>query len=55
VRVVVIREEAKQNGISAATLRRAKKDLRIESHTEIGKVDGEWTWELPKMSRERER
>jgi putative DNA primase/helicase len=55
VKVVAIREEAKQNGISAATLRRAKKHLRIESHKEIGKVDGEWTWELPKMSRERER
>jgi hypothetical protein len=55
VKVAVIREEAKQNGISAATLRRAKKDLRIESHKELGKVDGEWTWEIPKMPREREK
>jgi putative DNA primase/helicase len=55
VKVEVIRHEAKQNGISAATLRRAKKDLRIESHKEMGKVDGEWTWELPKVLRERER
>jgi putative DNA primase/helicase len=55
VKGALICEEAKQNGISAATLRRAKKDLRIESHKEPGKVDGEWTWELPKMRRESER
>jgi hypothetical protein len=55
VKGALICEEAKQNGISAATLRRAKKDLRIASHKEPGKVDGEWTWELPNMRRESER
>jgi hypothetical protein len=54
VKARAIREEAKQNGISAATLKRAKKDLRIESHKEMGKVDGEWTWELPKVRKQRE-
>jgi hypothetical protein len=40
-------EEAKQNGITLATLRRVKKDLRIKSRKTPGKFDGAWTWELP--------
>ena len=38
-------EEAKQEGISFATLRRAKKELGIKSRK--GGFDGEWIWELP--------
>jgi putative DNA primase/helicase len=40
-------EEAAQNGISKITLKRAKKDLGIVSRKTPGKMDGEWTWELP--------
>jgi RecA-family ATPase len=40
-------EEAEQNGISKRTLKRAKKELQIKSRKEHGKMDGEWTWELP--------
>jgi putative DNA primase/helicase len=40
-------EEAKQNGITLATLRRVKKDLQIKSRKTPGKFDGAWTWELP--------
>jgi AAA domain-containing protein/primase-like protein len=44
-------EEAKQNGISRATLNRVKKDLNIRSRKERGKTSGAWTWELPAMSK----
>jgi hypothetical protein len=44
-----ILDEAKQNGISEKTLRRAKKDLRVVSRK--GKMNGEWTWELPPKPR----
>jgi AAA domain-containing protein/primase-like protein/bifunctional DNA primase/polymerase-like protein len=47
VRADEIFEEAKQNGINQKTLKRAKKDLNIRSRKETGKMDGEWTWELP--------
>jgi putative DNA primase/helicase len=40
-------EEAKQEGIAFATLRRAKKDLGIKSRKHRGAVAGAWTWELP--------
>jgi putative DNA primase/helicase len=40
-------EEAEQNGISKRTLKRAKKDLKIRSYKEHGKMDGAWTWEPP--------
>jgi putative DNA primase/helicase len=40
-------EEAKQNGITLATLRRVKKDLQIKSRKTPGNFDGAWTWELP--------
>lgn len=40
-------EEAKQEGIAFATLRRAKKDLGIKSRKQRGAVAGAWTWELP--------
>jgi AAA domain len=40
-------EEAKEEGIAFATLKRAKKDLGIKSYKERGKVDGDWFWELP--------
>src|SRR6516164_7723789 len=40
-------EEAKQQGIAMATLRRAKKDLQGKPWKERGKVDGSWFWELP--------
>jgi hypothetical protein len=43
-------EEAKQNGITMATLRRAKKELNIKSYKERGKTDGEWFWEFPKKT-----
>jgi hypothetical protein len=39
-------EEAKQDGISKMTLRRAKKDLHIRSRKKPGVMDGEWFWEL---------
>jgi hypothetical protein len=40
-------DEAKQDGIAEKTLRRAKKELGIKSRKERGKVDGDWSWELP--------
>jgi putative DNA primase/helicase len=40
-------EEAKQEGIAFATLRRAKKDLGIKSRKQRVAVAGAWTWELP--------
>jgi putative DNA primase/helicase len=40
-------EEAKQEGIAFATLRRAKKDLGIKSRKQRGDVNGAWMWELP--------
>jgi hypothetical protein len=36
-------EEAKQNGITFATLRRVKKDLQIKSRKTPGKLDGAWS------------
>jgi hypothetical protein len=41
-----IAEEAEANGITKATLRRAKHELKIKSSKEKG-MDGEWMWELP--------
>jgi putative DNA primase/helicase len=41
-------EEADQNGISKATLKRVKAEMKIKSRKQTGKMDGEWTWELPK-------
>ena len=40
-------DEATQNGITKATLRRAKKELGIKSRKERGRVPGVWMWELP--------
>jgi len=40
-------EEAKQEGIAFATLRRAKKALGIKSRKQRGSTGGAWTWELP--------
>jgi hypothetical protein len=42
-----IMEEAKQEGISVRTLKRAKKELDIRSHKTPSKFDGAWYWELP--------
>jgi AAA domain/Primase C terminal 2 (PriCT-2) len=39
--------EAKQEGITFATLRRAKKDLGIKSRKQRGDIASTWTWELP--------
>jgi putative DNA primase/helicase len=41
-----ILDEAKQEGIAQATLKRAKKELAIRSRKEPGKTDGGWLWEL---------
>jgi putative DNA primase/helicase len=41
-----ITEEAKVNGIAAATLRRAKRELGIKSVKGRG-LGSDWTWELP--------
>jgi hypothetical protein len=46
----VVVEEAKEEGIAFATLKRAKKDLGVKSSKERGKIDGEWLWELPKKT-----
>jgi putative DNA primase/helicase len=43
-------EEAKEEGIAFATLKRAKKELGVRSYKERGKVDGDWFWELPKVA-----
>jgi putative DNA primase/helicase len=45
-----IAEEADANGITKATLRRAKQELKIKSSKEKG-MDGEWMWELPEPSK----
>ena len=42
-----IEEEARANCISAATLRRAKKDLGVEAK-KLGGTGAGWIWELPK-------
>lgn len=44
-KVKEINEEAEANGITTATLRRAKRDLGVKSRKEKG-VDAEWLWEL---------
>jgi hypothetical protein len=41
-------EEAKEEGIAFAPLKRAKKELGIRSHKERDKIDGDWFWELPR-------
>jgi putative DNA primase/helicase len=41
-------DDAKEEGIAFATLKRAKKELGVRSYKERGKIDGEWLWELPK-------
>jgi putative DNA primase/helicase len=38
--------EARQEGISVKTLRRAKKDLGLRSRKQAGVMDGDWFWEL---------
>ena len=40
--------DAKANGISQRTLRRAKDDLKVQSY-KARTVNGGWMWELPKM------
>jgi putative DNA primase/helicase len=51
-KVKEITEEAEANGITSATLRRAKRELGIKSHK--GKsVDAEWLWELPSAPKAR--
>jgi putative DNA primase/helicase len=40
-------EEAKEEGIAFATLKRAKKELGIKSRKQHGRTDGQWLWELP--------
>jgi putative DNA primase/helicase len=42
-----LREAAKANSISEATLRRAKQDLGVRARKEEGKMDGQWFWEMP--------
>ena len=37
----------KGHGLSWATVRRAKEDLKIISDKEEGKLDGKWFWKLP--------
>jgi AAA domain-containing protein len=39
--------EAKARGIAVGTLNRAKRELKIESEKEPGKIDGKWCWKLP--------
>ncbi len=41
-----ITEEAEGNGITKATLKRAKLELNVKSLKGKG-IDGEWMWELP--------
>jgi hypothetical protein len=40
-------EEAKANGISEKTLRRAKDALHVPIGKEQGKVGGKWFWQMP--------
>jgi putative DNA primase/helicase len=40
--------DAKANGITEATLRRAKTGLGIRAEKERGKMDGAWFWEIPR-------
>ena len=42
-----IKEAAEANGISARTLFRAKKDLKVRADKDRTKPDGKWTWQLP--------
>jgi AAA domain len=39
--------EAKAQCITVGTLKRAKRDLKIISEKERGKIDGDWCWRLP--------
>jgi len=48
-----IAEEAEANGITKATLRRAKNDLKIKSSKGKG-LDSEWMWHLPKLQERRD-
>src|SRR4051794_41011103 len=48
-----IAEEAEANGVTKATLRRAKQELNIKSWKEKG-MDGEWMWELPAPAKMRD-
>ncbi|MDR4485375.1 MAG: AAA family ATPase [Nitrospirales bacterium] len=48
VNVKDIHTEAKKNGFSEATLRRAKDDLNVESGRNGFGKEGAWTWRLPK-------
>jgi hypothetical protein len=42
-----IQAEARARCIAEATLRRAKRDLRIASEKRHGEIDGDWYWSLP--------
>ena len=42
-----IEAEAKANCISTATLKRAKRELKIKAWMEKGKSAGDWYWEMP--------
>jgi hypothetical protein len=44
-----IQEAAEANCISAATLRRAKDDLKIEAKKGKGDLKQGWLWELPAL------
>jgi putative DNA primase/helicase len=42
------------HGLSWATVRRAKEDLKIVSEKEEGKLDGKWFWKLPTQQEQEE-
>jgi hypothetical protein len=42
-----IYKEARARCITVGTLKRAKRDLRIISEKEKGKLDGDWCWRMP--------
>jgi hypothetical protein len=43
--------EAKARCITIGTLKRAKRELRVISEKEQGKLDGDWCWKLPTSQR----
>ena len=47
-------DEAKARCITVGTLNRAKRDLKIVSEKEQGKIDGRWCWRLPRAEDGRE-